>query len=66
MCSALEYTMFASAQLSHNWHKQWSSIQGDLDMSVMGEEVGRVYYMGWTCFSFHFYAVVHDHCWVAF
>jgi hypothetical protein len=35
--SAREYIMFAPAQDLHNWHEQWPSNQGDLDLSVTGD-----------------------------
>jgi hypothetical protein len=34
--SAREYTMFARAQLMHNWHEQRPSNKGDFDSSVKG------------------------------
>jgi hypothetical protein len=34
--SALEYTMFAPAQLLRNWHEQQPSNKADLDSTVMG------------------------------
>lgn len=45
MCYAHEYTVFAPAQLLLNWHVQWPSNLGDLDLGVMGE-VCREYYVG--------------------
>jgi hypothetical protein len=46
---ALEYTMFAPAQLLRNWREQRPSNMGDLNSSVRGRLVESVA-RGWICF----------------
>jgi hypothetical protein len=52
--SGHEYTIFAPAKLLHNWHEQWPSNKGNLDLNVMGE-VGIIYYMGVVGLCFKWY-----------